>query len=138
MPTTEALQAIDTNLRDKLMARLAMRWPKAATYMPAGSTRVHCAQPLPEGEQAPLDMYILAYQDAINDILGIVDSSGTQPEPPLALRMAENSVFQGGSMPQRTGPKHGHWLGKPAEGRSGRRDPEARKRLEDLFCGGGK
>lgn len=129
----DALQAIDTRLRDKMLARLAMRWPHAATYTPDGTTRVLCAHPLPEAEQAQLDTYTLAYQDAIQDILNMLDKSGNRPEPPLSLRLAENSVFQGGTLPERIGRQRGHWLNEPAKSRGVRRDPEARRRLENPF-----
>lgn len=140
MITFDALQAIDTRLRDKMLARLAMRWPHAATYTPDGTTRVLCARPLPEAEQAQLDTYTLAYQDAIQDILNMLDKSGHRPEPPLSLRQAENSVFQGGNQPpvsSKASTPPGHRHPRPAKTGARRSNSEARRRLENLFSGNG-
>ncbi|HUH61071.1 MAG TPA: hypothetical protein VL001_13480 [Candidimonas sp.] len=132
------LEMIGTRLREKMVARLALRWKKANAYIPPASVKVHCAKPLPDADQAGFDMYVLAYQDAIEDMLDMLDRSTDKAERPLALAMAENSVFQGGTLPRalrpykRDGANRGHAGGKT----SAHRDPEARRRLEDLFSGG--
>jgi hypothetical protein len=136
MMTQPQLELTQTHLHDKLLARLAMRWPKAATYMPERTNRVLCARPLPDVDQAQLDTYTLAYQDAIEDILNMIAKGETRPEPPLALRTAENTVFQGGSAPRVFGSLPGGGRRGPAKDRGVRRDSDARRRLEDLFTGG--
>lgn len=129
------LAQIDTSLRDKLIARLAMRWPSVAAHTPMDSTQVLFARSLPEQEQAQLDNYVLGYQDAIIDILDMLDKSGTRPEPPYALRQAENSIFQGGSLPPK--PK-AHSAHKEQRGTDRMKGREALKGLKGLFSGGGK
>lgn len=147
MISPQDLTRIEITLLDKMLAHLAMRWPKAATYIPSGTTRVLCAGQLREDEQSNLDVYVLAYQDAIQDILRMLDKDDGQPAAPMALREAENSVFQGGSLPPRRGSgpgaearQRGSVAGraprKPAPDRGVRRYSEARRRLEALFEGG--
>ncbi len=74
----------------------------------------------------------------------MLDKDDGQPDAPMALREAENSVFQGGSLPPRRGsgpgaearqrsPGGGRAPRKPAPDRGVRRYSEARRRLEDLF-----
>lgn len=145
--THQDLTRIEITLLDKMLAHLAMRWPKAATYIPSGTNRVLCAGQLREDEQANLDVYVLAYQDAIQDILRMLDKDDGQPAAPMALREAENSVFQGGSLPPRRGSGPGTEARQRGSGtgraprntggvRPGRRNSEARRQLEALFEGG--
>jgi len=81
----------------------------------------------------------------------MLDKSNQRPTAPLALREAENSIFQGGSptpkqandarnpFGEQVDPARyrGQRRDKPAPGRGVRRDPGARRRLESLFKGGG-
>ena len=50
MMTAPHLDMIRARLRDKMLAQLAMRWKEANAYIPPGSAKVHCTQPLPDGE----------------------------------------------------------------------------------------
>lgn len=137
MMSQPQLDMIATRLRDRMLAQLGMRWNKAAAYIPAGSAKVHCAGALSEEDQALFDAYVLGFQDAIAEVVDMLDQGPGKPERPFALALAENSVFQDGSMPERVGPRHGHWRDKPARDRGVRRDPQARARAESLFRKGG-
>ena len=132
MMTAPHLDMIRTRLRDKMLAQLAMRWKEANAYIPPGSVKVHCAQPLPDADQEGFDMYVLAYQNAIEDVLDMLDKSSDKPERPHALVMAEASVFQGGKPVPDAQKRHGNRSKETDKSR------EARRKLEDMFSGGGQ
>lgn len=131
MMTAPHLEMIRTRLRDKMLARLAMRWKEANAYIPSGSAVVHCAQLLPDDDREGFDMYVLAYQDAIEDALDMLDKASDKPERPHALVMAEASVFQGGR-PAPTPRKHSH----AKQNTAAISKAEARRLFDELFTGG--
>lgn len=115
-------------LTGKLVARLSMRWPKAGAYVPSGSSTVHSAGLLEDEDRAAFDSYTLGYQDAIEDVVRHLSADESEPAP-YALQLAENSPFQGGSAPSAKSRHKRQSRGKASE---------ARRRLDDLFSGGGK
>lgn len=124
-------------LTAKLLARLAMRWKEANAHIPPGGAKVLCAQPLPDAEREDFDMYVLAYRDAIEDALDMLDKSSGKPERPLALAMAEASVFQGGALPPQAVAR-GKRRQDPSKSRGRRPFSAARQKAEELFSGGGQ
>lgn len=86
-------------LRERLVARLAVRWPEAHAYIPQSSFRILCASPMAEHDQAQLEIYMLAYQDAMGDMASFLANETEDDETPLSVLMAEGSVFQGGTHP---------------------------------------
>ena len=78
-------------------------------------------------------MYVLAYQNAIEDVLDMLNDRSDKPERPLALVMAEASVFQGGKPPP-AARKHSHAKHDSAATRKA----DARRRFEELFSGDAK
>ncbi|MFT0532224.1 hypothetical protein ACMHYJ_05225 [Castellaniella hirudinis] len=127
--TPQNLMRIETSLRDQMLNRLASRWPKAAAYIPSGTTRVQCTGKLREDEQENLDLYVLAYEEAIVDFMRMLDKDDGRPAP------AANPAFPD-RLPPRRAPKPERAPRKPAPGRGVRRNSAARQRLEDLFRGG--
>lgn len=124
-----------TRLQNKMLARLALRWPQAHAYIPEGGNRVLCA-PLPGQERDFFDTYTLGYQDAIEDMLDLLGLLDDPIGQAVALRMAENNVFQGGApAPKRETPARyrGQRRDNPAQQRGVRQDSAARARLEALF-----
>lgn len=123
---------IKSAMMAKLVARLAMRWPKAAAYVPTGSTTVHAPALLDDDDRAAFDSYVLGYQDAIEDVVRHMEGDNADPAP-YALRQAENSPFQGG-----TPPGKGRRNRPAGDNKSSSKNPGARRRLEELFSGGGQ
>lgn len=119
-------------LLTKLIARLSMRWPNAGAYVPGGSSTVHSTGLLDGEDRAAFDSYTLGYQDAIEDVVRHLFEDESEPAP-YALKLAENSPFQGGTappMPSRRSRRRGE--GQP------NKSSDARRRLEGLFSGGDK
>lgn len=132
MMTVPHLEVIRTRLRNKMLARLAMRWPEAGAYVPAGSSTVHSTALLADDDRAAFDSYVLGYQDAIEDFMRHKAGPDAEPQP-YAMSTAEASLFQGGTPPPES---RNHRHGK--RGNIGASNADARRHLEDLFRGGGQ
>lgn len=123
-------KALRSTLTAKLVARLSMRWPQAAAYVPTGSTTVHTSALLADADRAAFDSYVLGYQDAIEDVVRHMDGDSADPAP-YALQRAENSPFQGGRTPPAS-PRRNRPRGEKPTGKLS----SARRQLEELFSGG--
>lgn len=117
-------------LTSKLIARLALRWPEAAAYIPSGSTTVHTACPLNDDSRIAFDSYTLGYQDAIEDLARIIQGNNAEPAP-YALLLAEHSPFQGGTAPPANKQQIRDYRSKGKRPRT--KGSEARQQLEQLF-----
>lgn len=120
-------------LTSKLVARLALRWPEAAAYIPSGSTTVHTACPLNDDSRIAFDSYTLGYQDAIEDLARFMQEGSAEPAP-YALLLAEHSPFQGGATPPASKRQTRDYRSKGKRSQS--KGSEARQQLERLFKGG--
>jgi len=111
------IHELQRRLRERLVARLAVRWPEAHAYIPEGGSRILCASPMDERDQALLEIYKLAYQDAMQDTAAMLGTGSQEDETPMSVLVAEGSVFQGGTHPPS--------LTKKAKRKRGRRGPAA-------------
>ena len=136
MLTQGQLNDIETRLKDRMLAKLNMRWPKSGAYIPPGGSRVHVAAPLSEADDHEFNLYLTAYKDAIVDFMLMLDPQKDTVERLLATmpaHMARSVDHQSdlvrasnGRKPQKGGPRRGE-----------RRDSAAAlEGLRRLFKGG--
>lgn len=149
MLTQDQRDNLHARLMEMLVGQLRMRWPKAHAYLPTGGARVHCAQPLDEAEQDRFDIFVLSWMMAAERAAQLLNPGSGQIDRPLALVMAENCVFQGGSLPARRGSRPGPEARQRGSGAGGeprktggarparRSCAAARAGLRRLFEGGG-
>lgn len=130
------IQELQRRLRERLVARLAVRWSEAHAYIPQSSSKILCASPMGEHDQGQLDTYMLGYQDAMGDMASFLANETEDDETPMSVLVAEGSVFQGGTHPpslkkttKQNRARQPRPNFKPGQGRWS----EARKALEALF-----